>query len=67
MDISASETCVPPHCQLLSVLRTKIRKKPTGAKGKESDVETRGRQICGDMNGLQVFLFSSPFFFFFES
>lgn len=52
VDISASETRVPSHCQLLSVVRTKIRKKLTGAKGKESDVE---RQICGDMNCLQVF------------
>lgn len=43
---------VPPDCLLVFVLRAKIRKRLTGAKGKESDVE---RQICGDMNGLQVF------------
>lgn len=40
VDISASETCVPPRCRLLSVPRTKIRKKLTGAKGKERRRET---------------------------
>lgn len=53
MDISASKTCVRPRCQILSVPRTKIRKKPTG-KGKENDV---WRKIWGDMNGLQVLFF----------
>ena len=59
MDISASETCVPIYCQPLSVSRAEIRLKLTGAKVKECNAE---RQICGDMNGLQVFF--SPLFFF---
>lgn len=51
--ISVSETCVPPYCQFLSAVRAKIRKKLTWGRW-ESWVR---RQICADMNGLQVFFF----------